>query len=227
MPYESIVGSGTNGAILHALPTSRVVRQGELVLIDAGADRADYCVDITRVFPADGAMSSRQKSIFELVRSAQEQGIALCRPGVEWRDVHLTAARVMGQGLCDLGLLKCGIDEAIETGAVAVFFPHGVGHLVGLKVRDAGGTPNPEPKKYAGARVRVDMPLEENFIMTVEPGLYFIEALIRDGETRQSFRDQVNFAEAEKWLDFGGIRLEDDILVTSGGPQNLTGHIPK
>lgn len=222
MPYESIVGAGTNGAILHAIPTLKRIKDGELVLIDAGADLHDYCVDITRVYPANGQMSSQQKSIYQIVKQAQKSCIDLCRPGTEWRDVHLNAARVMAQGLHDLNILRVNVDEAMETGAISTFFPHGVGHMVGLRVRDVGGPPNPRPKTYAGSRVRADLPLKEGFLMTVEPGLYFISALLEDEQTRQKFRDQINWQEVEKWKDFGGIRLEDDIHVTAQGPQNLT-----
>ena len=226
-PYDSIVGTGTNGAILHAIPTPRIVKAGELVLIDAGADISDYCVDITRVFPADGKLTEKQKAIYNLVLKAQETSIALCVPGTEWKDVHLASARVMAQGLKDLGILNCSAEDALATGAIGVFFPHGVGHMVGLRVRDVGGRPNPDPKKYGGSRVRVDMPLEKGFMMTVEPGLYFIEALIRDDETRSKFKTEINWSETEKWLDFGGVRLEDDIVVTDSVPRNLTSMVEK
>lgn len=226
-PYDSIVGTGTNSAVLHAIPTARVLKEGEHVLIDAGADLHDYCVDITRNFSVTGTFSSRQKMIHDIVLKAQETSIALCRPGVEWRDVHLASAKVMAQGLHDLGILKISSDEAIETSAIAVFFPHGVGHMVGLRVRDVGGPYNPNPKKYAGARLRVDMPLKEGHLMTVEPGLYFIPALLDDEMTRKDFKDAINWTEVEKWKDFGGIRIEDDIHVTSNGPFNLTSMVEK
>ena len=227
MPYESIVGTGTNAAILHAIPTSRIVKDGEMVLIDAGADVQDYCVDITRVYPANGKFTSQQKSIYDLVKKAQEASIALCRPGTEWKDVHLASAKVMAQGLFDLGILRSSVQESLDTGAIATFFPHGVGHMVGLKVRDVGGRPNPNPKKYAGARIRVDMPLKENYLMTVQPGLYFIEALLNDDETRTQFKNQINWSEIEKWKTVGGVRLEDDIFITKEGPLNLTAMIDK
>ena len=226
-PYDSIVGTGTNSAILHAVPTARILKDGEHLLIDAGADMHDYCVDITRVYPVNGTFSSRQKMIYDLVKRAQEASIALCMPGVEWKDVHLTSARVMAQGLVDLGILKISAEDAIETAAIGVFFPHGVGHMVGLRVRDVGGPYNPNPKKYAGARLRVDMPLRDGHLMTIEPGLYFIEALLDDEMTRKDFKDQINWAEVEKWKDFGGIRLEDDIHVTKAGPVNLTSMVEK
>lgn len=227
MPYGTIVGTGTNSAILHAVPTPRIVKAGEHVLIDAGADVQDYCVDITRNFAADGELSERQKSIYNLVLEAQTKSISLMRPGVQWRDIHLASAFVMAQGLKDLGILKVSASEAMDSGAVSVFFPHGVGHMVGLKVRDVGGPPNPNPKKYAGARLRIDMELKENYLMTVEPGLYFIEALMSDEETRRTYKDQINWDETAKWADFGGFRIEDDILVTSNGPVNLTDVVEK
>lgn len=226
-PYDSIVGTGSNSAVLHAIPTSRIVKDGEHVLIDAGSDLHDYCVDITRIFPANGNRSERLNSIYHLVLKAQLESIAMCVPGTSWRDVHLKSARVMAQGLHEMKLLNISAEEALSTNAISVFFPHGVGHMVGLRVRDVGGPYNPNPKKYAGARLRVDMALEENHLMTIEPGLYFIEALIRDAETRRTFGDQVNWSEAEKWLDFGGVRIEDDILVTSRGPDNLTSVVEK
>lgn len=227
LPYDSIVGSGVNSAVLHAIPTSRVLRDGEHVLIDAGADLHDYCVDITRIFPAGGKMSTRLKEIYSIVLRAQEEGIRMCVPGTAWKDVHQKAALIMAQGLRDLKFLTVSADEALASGAISVFFPHGVGHLVGLRVRDVGGPYNPNPKYYSGARLRVDMNLEENHLFTVEPGIYFIEALIKDADTRRKYGDQVNWQEAEKWLDFGGVRIEDDILVTSRGPVNLTEIVQK
>ncbi len=227
LPYDSIVGTGSNSAILHAIPTTRIVKEGEHVLIDAGADIHDYCVDITRIFPASGQKSTQLKNIYDIVLKAQMESIAMCVPGTDWKDVHLKSAKVMAQGLVDLNILKISADEALHTNAISVFFPHGVGHMVGLRVRDVGGPYNPNPKKYAGARLRVDMQLEENHLMTVEPGLYFIAALLHDAETRRTYGDQINWLEAEKWLSFGGVRLEDDILVTSKGAINLTEVVEK
>lgn len=221
-PYGSIVGTGSRAAVLHAVPTTRVVKKGEMVLIDAGADIADYCVDITRVFPADGKFSSQQQMIYDTVLKAQLASIDLCRPGIEWKEVHLASAKAMAQGLREMNVLKCSVDEALETGAISVFFPHGVGHMVGLRVRDVGGIYNPNPKKYAGARLRVDMSLKTGHLMTVEPGLYFIEALLNDEETKKAYKDQINWSEIPKWIDLGGVRLEDDILVTNENPENLT-----
>jgi Xaa-Pro dipeptidase len=227
LPYETIVGAGSNAAILHATPTSRVVKEGDLILIDAGADIQDYCVDITRMYAASGSFSSRQQMIYDTVLRAQKVSIDLCRPGVEWRDVHLASAREIAKGLREMNVLKCSVEEAIETSVISVFFPHGVGHMVGLRVRDVGGIYHPHPKKYAGARLRVDLPLKDHYLMTVEPGLYFIEALLQDDETRKIYRDQINWGEISHWISVGGVRLEDDILVTHDGPLNLTSQVHK
>jgi len=227
MPYDSIVGTGTNGAILHAIPTQRIVKDGDLVLIDAGADVQDYCVDVTRVFAANGTMSAQQKSIFDLVLKAQSESIALCRPGVEWHDVHKASARVFADGLRALNILKGDAQAALEAGAVSVFFPHGVGHMVGLRVRDVGGKFTKDPRKAFGVRVRVDLPMQPGFLMTVEPGLYFIKALIEDADTRAKYAEFIDWTEVEKWREFGGIRLEDDIHITPQGPENLTSVISK
>ncbi len=226
-PYGTIVGAGSNSAVLHAVPTNRQVRQGDLVLIDAGADWNDYCVDITRVFSADDNFNSRQKQIYDLVLQAQLQAIEKCQPGVDWKTVHQTAARVIAEGLKSLNLMRGETDSLLESGAISVFFPHGVGHMVGLKVRDVGGKFHQPPGQTCGIRLRVDLNLEENFIMTVEPGVYFVQALLGDSETRRKFQDQINWAEAEKWSDFGGVRIEDDILITAKGPQNITQLVAK
>lgn len=227
VPYETIVGSGHHGSILHALPTSRVVKSGEVVLIDAGAARHHYCVDITRVYSADGKFSTQQKSLYDVVLKAQQNAIAMCAEGVEWKDVHLASARSMAEGLRQLNILNVSADVAVETGAIGVFFPHGVGHLVGLHVRDVGGLNNPNPKKYAGARIRIDMPLKNGYLMTVEPGLYFIKEILNSDETRRTFKNEINWNEVNRWMDFGGIRIEDDIFIQSQGPKNLTSLVDK
>lgn len=226
-PYDTLVGSGTQSAILHAIPSAKILKEGELVVVDAGADIYDYCVDITRAFAVSGTFDARQKSIYDLVLKSQLAAIELCRPKVEWSEVHTLTARVLSEGLKDLGIFKSSVDSVLESGAISVFFPHGVGHMVGLRVRDVGGRPNIVPKQYCGVRIRVDMPLEENFLMTVEPGLYFIAGLMNDPELRAKYCDHIDWEEADKWKDFGGIRIEDNILITARGPQNLTAALEK
>jgi Xaa-Pro dipeptidase len=227
VPYESIVGSGPNSAILHALPTHRKVQEGEFVLIDAGAEIYDYCVDITRVLPSSSNMSQQHRDLYQLVLKAYSECIAMSKPGVLWRDVHIHAAKVITEGLRSLNILKGSFDELVQKEASSVFFPHGVGHLVGLRVRDTGQEENIHPKLYAGARLRVDITLEEGHCITVEPGCYFISSLLDDANIRGKYKDAINWTEVEKWKGIGGVRIEDDILITASGNENLTKDVEK
>lgn len=227
VPYETIIGSGTNAAILHALPTSKIVQENELVLVDAGADVFDYCVDITRVFHSSQKASSQQQALYQLVLSVQEACIAETKPGAYWRDVHAKAAILFTEGLYNLGILKGDLAQLIEKEVASVFFPHGLGHLVGLRVRDTGQEENLNPKTYFGSRLRVDILLEAGHLITVEPGLYFIKALLENSEIKNKFKDDISWSELEKWQHIGGVRLEDNILLTQTGNENLTACVPK
>lgn len=226
-PYDTIVGAGKRSAVLHALPTRRRIGPDELVLIDAGAEIQDYCVDITRVFHPSRRFNSRQADLIWIVRNAQLAAIATCKPGVEWHEVHRTAAVSIARDLVGLGLLRGEPQDLAETGVVAAFFPHGVGHMVGLRVRDVGGRePGRLDRLCCGTRVRVDLPLREGFVMTVEPGLYFIPD--RLASYRRDSRLEAHFVweRIEPFLEVGGVRLEDDILVTADGPRVLTNETP-
>ncbi|RYY38950.1 MAG: aminopeptidase P family protein [Chitinophagaceae bacterium] len=227
VPYDSIVGSGTNAAILHALPTKRIIGEGELVLVDAGAEIADYCVDITRTYASSPSINERQKALYALVLKVQLACIDLCRAGNWWRDVHNKAATMFTEGLKELGILKGDLTALLEKEVVSLFFPHGLGHLVGLRVRDTGHAENLEPKTYFGARLRVDIQLEPGHLITVEPGLYFIGALLNDSAKQQQFKDDIDWTELEHWKGLGGVRIEDNILITDGEPDNLTVVIEK
>src|SRR5579875_910075 len=153
MAYDTIVGSGPNSAVLHFPPSARVLRDGELVLIDAGAQYLGYTSDITRTYPVGGTFTAEQQELHALVHQAERAAIDRCQAGVEWRDIHRVAALVIAEGLVAFGLLRGDPESLVDSGAVWLFFPHGIGHLVGLGVRDAGGTPLPErrddPKPYA------------------------------------------------------------------------------
>lgn len=227
LPYETIVGSGKNSAILHALPTQRIIQENEFVLIDAGADIYDYCVDITRVFPSSENISYQHKALYSLVLQAHSECLAMAKPGVMWRDVHLHAASVLTEGLLQLGIMKGSVSALMEKEVISVFFPHGVGHLVGLRVRDTGQMENLQPKTYAGARLRVDIELEEDHLITVEPGCYFISALLDHPDTKSKYKDDIDWGEVEKWKHIGGVRIEDNILITKEGNENLTGAVEK
>ncbi len=227
MPYDTIVGSGTNAAVLHAIPTYKKVQDGELVLIDAGAQINDYCVDITRVYPVNGIFSTQQQALYDLVVKAQTRGIAKCVVGTPWNQVHTETARVIAEGLVTLNVMKGSVEAILESGAISMFYPHGVGHLVGLRVRDTGHEENKTPRLYNGARLRVDLVLQENILITVEPGCYFIKTLLNDPANREKYKDFINFNEVEKWINVGGVRIEDDILITKNTPANLTAVVPK
>lgn len=227
VPYDTIVGSGPNAAVLHAIPTTRLVGDGEFVLIDAGADIYEYCVDITRVFPSSDTVSQRHRDLYNIVLRAETECMAMSKPGVWWHDVHLHAARVVTEGLLDLGVLKGNLQTLLEREVSSLFFPHGVGHLVGLRVRDTGQLENPGPHRFAGANIRVDLPLEIGHTITVEPGCYFIPALLNDAANRKRFAEDVDWTELEHWIGIGGVRIEDNILITESGNENLTASVPK
>jgi len=226
--YDTIVGTGPNSAVLHFMPTSRVLKAGELVLIDAGAECGGYSADVTRTYPAGGKFTPEQHDVFAIVDEARRNGIAKCRPGVEWRDIHLGACLDIARGLADMGLLRGRAEDLLEEDAQALFFPHGIGHMVGLGVRDATGSlPGRRKSRRPGLRyLRVDLPIEKGFVMTVEPGIYFIPALLNNAENRKRHRSTVDWDRVDRMAGFGGIRLEDNILVTDGEPENLTKAIP-
>lgn len=227
--YGSIVGSGPNAAVFHGFPGPRVIEKNDVILIDAGAEIRRYCADVTRTFAATGAFTSIQRDLYAVVLRALDRGIARCVPGAEWREVHLAAARDLVEGLVDLRIMKGRPDALVERAAHLLFFPHGIGHLVGLGVRDASGRLAGRPRSTdpALAWLRMDLPLEENYLLTVEPGIYFIPAILHDPDRRARFRDDVDWARAESLIPLGGIRLEDNILVTASGPDNLTAAIPR
>lgn len=227
MGYHNIVGSGTNAAVLHFSPSARRVQENEFVLIDAGCQVEGYTADVTRTFVV-GKPSTQQTELHGIVKEALEFGNSKCVPGQEWRELHLACALLMTKGLVSLGILRGDPQGLVERDTHAMFFPHGLGHLVGLGVRDASGyLPGRERSDRFGlAFLRMDLPLESGYITTVEPGLYFIEPLLRDPKRREKFADDVNWDEVDRWIGIGGVRLEDNLLVTDSGPVNLTKSIP-
>lgn len=223
LAFETIVAAGPHAAVLHFSPTTRSLGRDELLLVDAGAEYRGYAADVTRTYPVSGDFSAEQRLVHETVRRANEAAIAACRPGVEWREVHRTAALVLADGLIELGVLHGEPQSLVESGAVTLFFPHGVGHLVGLGVRDTGPASDEERDPPPGLpRLRVDVPLEPGHAWTVEPGLYFVPTLLE----RERGRDGVNWGRVDELLGFGGERIEHDILITEDGCDVLTGAIP-
>ena len=224
--FDTIVGGGPNAAVLHFPPSRRPFADGELVLVDAGAECGGYVSDVTRTFGAGGSFTAEQAELRALVLAANRAGVAGCRPGAEFRDVHWAAARVIAEGLVDFGLLRGDVDGLVERRTVSLFFPHGVGHMVGLGVRDAGGAIRGREPADDFPRLRIDLPLEAGHVVTIEPGVYLVPALLGDPELRERHRDGVDWDRAERMLGFGGIRIEDDVLITDGEPEVLTAAIP-
>jgi Xaa-Pro aminopeptidase len=227
LAFDTIVGSGPNSAVLHFPPTSRRLADGELVLIDAGAEYRGYASDVTRTYPASGRFTPEQQELYAIVVAALERATERCTAGTEWRDVHHTAALVIAEGLVEFGLLRGEPQSLVERGAQALFFPHGVGHMVGLGIRDAGEVlPGRESRDEAFPRLRVDLPLLPGHVFTVEPGIYLVPALLEDADLRERHRDAVDWERAEAMLGFGGIRIENDVLITDDGNEVLTADLP-
>ncbi len=234
LAYPSIVTA--RGEVLHGHATGAALRDGELLLVDAGAETASgYASDITRTWPVNGAFDGRQRAIYEAVLEAQLASIALVRSNVRYRDVHLESASVLASALVELGLLRGEVDGLVERGAHAAFFPHGVGHLIGLDVHDMElygdlvgyGAEGRRSDQFGLSFLRLDRDLRPGMVVTVEPGLYFVPAILGDAALRERLGDAVAWDEAERWLPFGGVRIEDDVLVTDGAPRVLGPGIPK
>ena len=226
--YASIVGIGSNAAILHSTPTNRAAAAGDFVLVDAAAEVDRYMVDVTRSYVV-GRPTPFQRDLHQIVLNAEERAIALCRPGTEWKEIHLGAARDMVAGLVDMGVMRGTADSLVEQNAHLLFFPHGIGHMVGLGVRDASGSlpGRPRDPRPCLENLRMDLPLAAGYVVTVEPGIYFIPALLNDPKRREKHRDVVNWPLVDQHLALGGVRIEDTVLVTDGAPESLTNSISK
>jgi Xaa-Pro aminopeptidase len=181
---------------------------------------------VTRTYPVSGDFSPVQAELHGIVQRALDEATAGCRSGAEWRDVHLTAAKVIAEGLVNFGLLHGELETLLQRGTVSLFFPHGVGHMVGLGVRDAGEVLPGRESAPGMPALRMDLPLAPGYVVTVEPGLYFVPALLGDQQIRDEHRDSVDFERVDELLSFGGIRLEQNVLVTDSEPDVLTADIP-
>jgi Xaa-Pro aminopeptidase len=226
-----------HGQILHNHHHGNTLQNGQMVLGDFGAETAmHYAGDITRTFPVDRRFTPKQREIYEIVLDAEVSAIASLKPGVLYRDVHLAAARRMAEGLKSLGLMQGNLDEAVAQGAHALFFPHGLGHMIGLDVHDMEDL----GEKYVGysdavtrstqfgtAYLRLARALEPGFVLTVEPGIYFIPQLIDQWRRKNLFADFINYQTVAKYRNFGGIRIEDNVLITENGHRILGDPIPK
>lgn len=239
--YGSMVSFATiltqNGQTLHNHDHSHILKEGRLMLTDAGAESVtNYCSDHTRTIPVGGKFTERQKDVYNIVLACHDHALELAHPGVTYKSVHLKVCKVLAQGLKDLGLMKGNIDDAVTAGAHALFMPHGLGHMMGIDVHDmedlgqcyVGYDNEVRPSDQFGlASLRMGRRLQEGFVITDEPGCYFIPALIDKWRAEKMHTDFLNYDAIDKFKDFGGIRLEDDILITSNGSR-FTGdrHIP-
>ena len=226
-----------DGQTLHNHYHGNILREGRMMVTDAGSESSlRYASDITRTVPVGGKFNERQKEIYEIVLKANTDTIAAMKPGVLYRDIHLMAARIIAGGLKELGLMMGDVEEAVAQGAHALFFPHGLGHMMGLDVHDMEGLGENfvgydqnirRSDQFGLAFLRLARKLEPGFVLTDEPGIYFIPALIDLWKKENKFTDFINYAVVDAYKDFGGIRIEDDILITGDGYRVLGKPIPK
>jgi len=212
--FPSIVGGGDNATVLHYKNNDQVIRSGDLVLVDAGCEVSGYASDITRTWPVNGKFSQPQREIYELVLRAELAGIEACQPGMPWGSMHEAVCEIIAEGLIELGVLNCTLEDALGRvegkpgvfeGQIRNFFMHGTGHFLGLDVHDVGGGRQGDPNS--------SFLLEPGMVLTIEPGLYF-----------GSWRNDILIPERYAGI---GIRIEDDVLVTEQGPLVLSSSCPK
>lgn len=216
-----------NGETLHNHDHSKILQKGRMMLTDAGAENnMSYCSDFTRTVPVDGKFDSRQKEVYNIVVACNQKALELSRPGVTYLSVHLEVCKELARGLKELGLMKGDVEEAVAAGAHALFMPHGLGHMMGLDVHDmedlgqiyVGYDAEVRPvNQFGTSSLRMGRRLQPGFVVTDEPGCYFIPALIEQWEAKGMHRDFLCFDKINQYKDFGGIRLEDDVLITEDG----------
>lgn len=227
----------THGEIQHGFPKPEPMQAGRLLLVDAGAETLScYCSDNTRVTPVSGRFDSRQREIYSIVLAAHDRVAEIARPGLKWRDAHFEAARVITNGLKDLDILRGDTEEILAAGAHAITFVHGLGHMMGMDVHDMEGLGQvyvgfddevrPQLDQFGTNFLRCGRRLQPGFVMTDEPGIYFIPHLIDAWRAEGKFKEYINYDRLETYKDFGGIRLEDDLLITPDGCRYLGPHIP-
>ncbi len=226
-----------NGQTLHNHVHINVLREGRMMVTDCGAEsNMHYAADLTRTTPVGGKFSQRQKEIYEIVLKANTESIKNAGPGISNRDLHLGAWRIIAEGMKDMGFMKGDIDEAVAAGAPALFMPHGLGHMMGLDVHDmeslgedyVGYNDEVKRSNQFGLRsLRFALPYKPGHVFTVEPGIYFIPELVAKWKAEGINEAFINFAKVESYLDFGGIRIEDDVLITPTGSRLLGKPAPK
>ena len=216
-----------HGEIMHGNPSDAKLEDGRLVLCDAGCELDDYCSDHTRTMPVNGKFTQRQLEIYSIVEACHDYVLEVAKPGVKYFDVHMAVCRMMTDRLKVLGLMKGDTEEAVRAGAHAMFLPHGLGHMMGMDVHDMEGLgqiyvgfdeeTRPNLEQFGTNCLRMGRKLEEGFVVTDEPGIYFIPALIDEWKASGHCKEFLNFDKLETYKDFGGIRIEDDVLITNDG----------
>jgi Xaa-Pro aminopeptidase len=231
--YPSIVT--VHGQVLHSEHYHNPLQTGDLLLADLGAETSTgWAADVTRTWPVSGKFSPTQRAIYDVVLAAHDACIDRICPGVEYRDIHLLAARIMAEGLVDLGILRGDVEDLVEMDAHALFFVHGIGHLIGLDVHDMedlGDLAGYQEGRVRSSRfglgfLRLNRVLQVGMLVSIEPGFYQVPAILNNPETRTKYNDTVNWEKLSKFTDVRGIRIEDDILVTEGGREVLTAKLP-
>jgi Xaa-Pro aminopeptidase len=232
--YQPIVT--THGEVLHHHGHEGTLKAGDLLLADVGAESSGgFAGDVTRTWPVNGRFSATQRALYEVVLEAQRRATEKVAPGVRYRDVHLEASAAIAEGLVNLGILRGDPAQLVADGVHALFFPHGVGHLLGLDVHDmedlgdlAGyAEGRARSKQFGLSYLRLDRDLEAGMAVTIEPGFYQVPAILEHPKYRSEFGDRVNWGELRKFSDVRGIRIEDDVLVTTSGREVLTAGAPK
>ena len=226
-----------HGETLHNHLHNGILQEGNMLLMDAGAEGLmNYCSDYTRTLPVGGKFTQKQQEIYEIVLKANLDAIDAAHPGMYNKELHRLSCEVIAQGLKDLGLMKGDVKEAVELGAHALFMVHGLGHQIGLDVHDMEGLgqihvgydDTVRPSNIFGwASLRMARELKPGFVVSIEPGIYFIPHLIDIWKKEHKFADFINYDVVEKYRDFGGIRIEDDLLITEAGHRVLGPHLPK
>lgn len=224
------------GEVLHNTSYKNTLQDGDLLLVDSGTESPHfYASDITRTIPVSGRFTTQQREIYEIVLSAQQAAIEAGSPECTNRDLHLVAARAIATGLTEIGLMRGNPEDAVSVGAHALFFPHGLGHMLGLDVHDmedlgdAVGYKRGEKRssQFGLSFLRLARKLEPGFVLTFEPGIYFVPALIDRWSAEKKHQDFIDYSKLDAYRNFGGVRIEDDILITENGCRVLGTPIPK
>lgn len=226
-----------NGQILHNHYYGNTLKSGDLVLLDCGAiNENGYCGDMTTTFPVSGKFSERQKLIHNIVRDMFDKAVEISKVGVFYRDVHLEVCKVMAENFKKIGLLKGNVGELVSKGAHALFMPHGLGHMLGMTVHDMEnfGEINvgydkeiQKSKQFGLSSLRLGRRLQIGYVFTIEPGIYFIPDLFEKWKKEKLYEEFLNYEEIEKYMDFGGIRMERDVLITENGAKILGESFPR